>query len=78
MEDMPALNIHIELSLIRDKESKKRPVKCNDYYDTLHYATGLPYANIMVGEKMFGSISKRRKLDKKYDCHLCIATEISN
>lgn len=70
VQDMPALNTFVELSYVRDKESKERSVQRNDFYDIWHHATGLPYANIMVGEKMFGSISKRQKLDKKNNCHL--------
>ena len=70
IQNMPALNTFIELSYVRDKESKERIVQRNDYYDIWHYATGLCYANIMVGEKMFGSISKRQKLDQKNKCIL--------
>ena len=70
IQDMPALNVFVELSYVRDKESIERSVKRNDYYDIWHHATGLSYADIMVGEKMFGSISKRQKLDQKNNCEL--------
>lgn len=70
IENMPALSVYVELSYVRDKESRERPVQRNDFYDIWHFATGLPYANIMVGEKMFGSISKRQKLDQKNECVL--------
>ncbi len=75
VENMPALNVCVELNSIRDKESPERPVARNDYYDILHYATGLSYADVMIGEKMFGSISKRQKLDKKNKC--CIYTSFN-
>lgn len=68
IDDMPALNVFVELSYARDKESKERKVRKNDYYDICHFATALPYANIMVGEKMFTNLSKRQKLDKKNNC----------
>jgi hypothetical protein len=68
IEDMPALNVFVELSYARDKESKERRVQRNDYYDICHFATALPYANVMVGEKMFSSLSKRQKLDQKNKC----------
>ena len=70
IEDMPALNVFVELSYVRDKESKERKVQRNDYYDICHFATALPYANIMIGEKMFSSLSKRQKLDQKNECML--------
>lgn len=75
VQDMPALNTFVELSYVRDKESKERKVQRNDFYDIWHHSTGLSYANIMVGEKMFGSISKRQKLDKKNNCHLFTSFE---
>ena len=68
IENMPALNVYVELNYVRDKESRERTVHHNDFYDIWHYATGLPYANIMIGEKMFGNISKRQKLDQKNKC----------
>ena len=68
IEDMPALNVFVELSYVLDKESKERKVQRNDYYDICHFATALPYANIMIGEKMFSSLSKRQKLDQKNEC----------
>lgn len=68
IEDMPAINVFVELSYVRDKESKERRVRRNDYYDICHFATALPYTNVMIGEKMFGSISKRQKLDQKNNC----------
>ena len=70
IENMPALNVFIKLSYARDKESRERAVQRNDYYDMCHFAIGLSYADIMVGEKMFGSISKRYKLDQKNRCKL--------
>ena len=77
--NMPALNVCIELNHVRDKESKERPVDRNDYYDILHHATGVPYADVMIGEKMFGSIIKRQKLDKKNHCFLCTSfSELDN
>ncbi|MGI0045995.1 MAG: hypothetical protein ACREBB_02240 [Nitrosotalea sp.] len=68
IDDMPALNAFVELSYARDKESKERRVQRNDYYDICHFATALPYANVMIGEKMFTSLSKRQKLDQKNNC----------
>jgi hypothetical protein len=68
IQNMPALNVFVELSYARDKESKERKVKRNDYYDICHFAISLPYSNVMVGEKMFSNLSKRQKLDQKNEC----------
>ena len=70
IENMPALNVLIKLSSARDHESRGRMVQRNDYYDVCHYSIGLAYADIIIGEKMFGSISKRYKLDEKNQCML--------
>jgi len=68
LSKMPALEVFVELSYTRDKASKEREVKKNDYYDICHFATALPYCDIIIGEKMFSNISKRTKLDEKNHC----------
>lgn len=68
LSKMPALDTFVELSYTRDKSSKEREVKKNDYYDICHFATALPYCDIIIGEKMFSNISKRTKLDEKNYC----------
>lgn len=68
LSKMPSLDAFVELSYTRDKSSKERPVKKNDYYDICHFATALPYCDVIIGEKMFGNISQRTKLDRKNYC----------
>ena len=68
LSKMPALHTFVELSYTRDKASKEREVKKNDYYDICHFATALPYSDMIIGEKMFSNISKRTKLDQKNHC----------
>ena len=68
LSKMPSLDAFVELSYTRDKASKERVVEKNDYYDICHFATALPYCDVIIGEKMFGNLSQRTKLDKKNYC----------
>jgi len=68
LEDMPSLNIVMKLTFARDSESYEREVQPNDLLDISHIAGSLPYFDIVLMEKMFTSLTKKMKLDKKYSC----------
>ncbi len=68
IESIPGSNILIRLTFARDEESFEREVKPNDIIDVAHLSGAVPYCDIVVAEKMFASICKRIKLDKKYNC----------
>ncbi|AJM91720.1 hypothetical protein NPIRD3C_0506 [Nitrosopumilus piranensis] len=39
--------------------------------DINHLSGAIPYCDIVVVEKMFANLSKKQKLDKKYNCIIC-------
>ncbi|MDH3794203.1 MAG: hypothetical protein OER78_03890 [Nitrosopumilus sp.] len=71
LENMPAVNVFFRLILARDEESPERKIKSNDMIDINHLAGSIPYCDIVVVEKMFANLSKKQKLDKKYNCIVC-------
>jgi len=68
LEDMPSINTLFRLSFARDEESPERVIPPNDIIDVSHLAGAVPYCDIVVMEKMFASICRKVKLDKKYGC----------
>lgn len=75
LEDMPSLNIVMKLTFARDSESYEREVQPNDLLDISHIAGSLPYFDIVLMEKMFTSLTKKMKLDKKYSCSVFSSLE---
>lgn len=71
LENMPALNVYLQLIIARDDDSPDREVHPNDMNDICHLAGAIPYCDIVVTEKMFGHYSIQQKLDKKYNCFVC-------
>ena len=67
LEDMPATNVSFRLTYGRDAWYE-REVQPNDIADIGHLAGAIPYCDIVVTEKAFGSLCKQQGLDKKYDC----------
>lgn len=67
LEDMPATNVSFRLTYGRD-EWYERKVQPNDIADINHLAGAIPYCDIVVTEKAFGSLSQQLGLDKKYGC----------
>jgi len=67
LEDMPATNVSFRLTYGRD-EWYEREVQPNDIADINHLAGAIPYCDIVVTEKTFGSLSQQLGLDKKYGC----------
>ncbi len=47
-----------------------RSINKNDIYDIAAFSIAIPYCDIVIGEKMFISIAKDRKLDALYDTKL--------
>jgi len=66
-EDMPATNVSFRLTYARD-ELFERKVQPNDIADINHLAGAIPYCDIVVTEKTFGSMAQKLGLDKKYGC----------
>lgn len=71
LENLPSNNVFLKLTFARDEESSERTVKPNDAIDINHLAGAIPYCDIVVMEKMFANLSKKQKLDKKYNCIVC-------
>ena len=67
LKDMPSTNISFRLTYGRD-EWYEREVEPNDIADINHLAGAIPYCDIVVTEKAFGSLCQQLGLDKKYDC----------
>lgn len=67
LEDMPSANVSFRLTYGRD-EWYGREVQPNDIADINHLAGAIPYCDIVVTERAFGSLCKQQKLDKKYGC----------
>ena len=68
LEYTPSSNILVRLTHARDEESRERKIQANDLIDISHLAGGIPYCDIVVMEKMFASLCRKLKLDKKYGC----------
>ncbi len=71
LEDMPSTNTFFRLILARDEESPERKVPANDLIDIGHLSGAVPYCDIVVMEKMFASLCRKSRLDKKYGCVVC-------
>lgn len=67
LEDMPSTNIVFRLTYARD-QFYERSVEPNDVADINHLTVSIPYCDIVVMERMFGSASLQLGLDKKYGC----------
>ena len=64
-----SMNVLFILVLERDFSSEKQIIS-NDAYDMAHLSGAIPYCDVVVTEKMFAYISKKKKLDKTYDCKI--------
>lgn len=63
--DVPTVDIFVTLGLARDKDLA-RPIHRNDLKDMAFLSVAVPYANILVVERFWGSVVTRAKLDQKY------------
>ena len=64
---MPAHHTRFTLAWARDRKAAK-PLKTNDLLDIAHLAVAIPYADVVVTDKMAAYLATSEKLDKMYDC----------
>jgi hypothetical protein len=65
MAGIPNLDVLLTLRLARDKEHN-RPVERNDIRDLDWLSVAVPYSNVVVSEKYWGSKVRTTRLDRKY------------
>ena len=64
---MPAHHTRFTLAWARDRKAS-RPLKTNDLLDIAHLAVAIPYADVVVTDKMAAHLATSEKLDKMYGC----------
>lgn len=64
LDNIPTALCLFTLIFERDQQLQ-RPIQLNDFNDIWFLSLAIPYSDIVVTEKMWASISKRTKLDKK-------------
>jgi hypothetical protein len=62
---VPALDIHLTLSVQRDQNPDQR-IKRNDLRDLAWLAVAVPYANLVVSEKNWGHLVRACRLHERY------------
>lgn len=67
LKHLNSMNVLSILVLERDFSSDKQVIS-NDAYDMAHLSGAIPYCDVVVTEKMFAHITKKKKLDEMYDC----------
>lgn len=73
IRNVPTLNVEAELTA--RLESQTGPLEVNDIRDMLSFYTAVPYAQRMVAEKGFVSLSRQAKLDIRYGVALSTKLE---
>lgn len=73
IRNVPTLNVEAELTA--RLESQTGPLEVNDIRDMLSFCTAVPYAQRMVAEKGFVSLSRQAKLDIQYGIALSTKLE---
>jgi hypothetical protein len=68
MQEVPTYACEIELAV--RIESLNRPINRNDLRDMSAYTAALPYADVIVGEKLFVNVAKQAGLAQKFGCVL--------
>jgi len=74
LDSVPTALCFFTLIYQRDQQLQ-RPIEMNDFNDIWFLTLAIPYSDIVVTEKMFASIAKRAKLDRK--CKTAILTSTS-
>lgn len=74
LDNIPTALCLFTLIYQRDQQLQ-RPIKANDFNDIWFLTLAIPYSDIVVTDKMFASISRRAKLDRK--CGTIILKSIS-
>lgn len=65
-ESVPTLDVEIELATERDGHWDKE-VDPNDMTDISFLSVAIPYCDVVVTEKFWADLAKRKKLDEKYE-----------
>ena len=73
IRNVPTLNVEAELTA--RLESQTGPLEVNDIRDMLSFYTAVPYAQRMIAEKGFVSLSRQAKLDIRYGVALSTKLE---
>lgn len=63
---VPCLDVEIELATERDKNLSKE-ISPHDLVDVSFLNVAIPFCNVVVADKYWVDIAKRKKLDKKYN-----------
>ena len=63
---VPTLDLEMELNMGKD-ELRNRRINAHDWNDMSFLCVAIPYCDIVITEKMWVDIAKRRKLDQKYN-----------
>lgn len=65
LEDIPCLDVNIELNTARNEFQQKR-IDPNDMADIDFLSVAIPYCDIVITERFWVDLARRRKLDEKY------------
>lgn len=65
-ESSPTLHVEVELAVERD-DFWNKPIEANDMIDISFLSVAIPYCDVVITEKFWTDIAKRRKLDQIYD-----------
>jgi len=74
LDNIPTALCLFTLVYQRDQQLQ-RPIKANDFNDIWFLTLAIPYSDIVITDKMFASLSRRAKLDRK--CSTIILKSIS-
>lgn len=68
-QSVPCLDVEMELSVQRNLQ-RDRPAEPNDYIDISFLSVAIPYCDVVVTEKFWVDLARRRALDSKYETHI--------
>src|SRR3990172_4052179 len=63
---VPCLDIEIELVTERN-ENLSKAISPHDFVDVPFLNVAIPFCDVVVADKYWADIARRKKLDKKYD-----------
>lgn len=69
-EDVPTMNVEIELNVDRNEQWRDRKIEPNDVTDIAFLSIAIPYCDVLVVERSFCNLIKQNGLDKKYETHV--------
>jgi len=74
MQDIPTSYCSFVLTDRRDRDHG-RPISKTDLWDITALSIAIPYCDIVLADRMFGSIAKSGELDKLYKTDICCCVE---